>query len=121
MAYYFAFSLYFFTIFSSFAQKKTNKIDSLEKLLPTQNDTSQVNIYLLLSLENKLKNPAKSLEYAEKALQNAQKINFKMGEINALVAVGAAEDLRGNFTKAITLYTQAQTQLQTQLLAQRQA
>lgn len=112
MAYYFAFFLYFFTIFSSFAQKNNNKIDSLEKLLATQKDTSQVNIYLLLSLENKLKNPAKSLEYAEKALQNAQKIDFKTGETNALIAIGAAEDLKGNFNKAITLYTQAQTQAQ---------
>ena len=87
----------------SFSQQLDREIDSLMNVLKTAaEDTNKVNT---LNALNKLycgtALKAETKGYFDKALQLAQKLNFKRGIANAYFNFGLNYDLQGNYSEAL--------------------
>ena len=101
-------SLFFILIFhfisSSFAQQN----DSLQQLLDTKKDTAKVNL-----LNDWCRNSfqtgkyAMAMNYGERALEEAQKLNYLKGIGSALYNIGRVHLLQGNYAKSLEIYIQA--------------
>ncbi|MEO6882845.1 MAG: tetratricopeptide repeat protein [Bacteroidia bacterium] len=101
---YFLLSLFYFSSLCSFAQQKQN--DSLQNVLKTTiSDTEKVNLLCKISKGylNLGKN-AECIDFANQALNLAQKNNFLKGEIQAYDAIGLAYDEIGKYTDALKNY-----------------
>lgn len=95
------------TVMASFAQ--TSKLDSLMVLLPnTKNDIDKVQLYNAIAEEYKTSNPNLMLQYADKALALAKKIDYKTAEGYALLHKGNANIILGNYKEALLLFSDAQ-------------
>lgn len=94
------------TLISAFSQNA--KTDSIIKSLNTlKEDSNKVNTLNKLSRKFKDYNPDSSALFCEKALQLSKKIEFKKGEIHALLMLGLLEQRKGNFDLAIKIFEEA--------------
>lgn len=86
---------------SILAQDK--KLDSLEKVLKSQNtkDTNRLATLVQLGRMYSKKDLGKSLEYAQQAESLAKELKNIKGEANALQIMGVVEDLKANYKDAI--------------------
>ena len=92
---------------TSFAQ--TSKSDSLIVLVSkTKNDIDKVQLYNAIAEEYKTSNPTAMLQYADKALALARKIDYKTAEGYALLHKGNANIIIGNYKEALLLFSDAQ-------------
>ena len=83
--------------------QKNPQIDSLEKVLATTHiDTEKVNILNTLSSKYNTSDVDKAIDYATKALQQAQSVHFKKGELSAYDNLGMAQFYKGNIKEAFT-------------------
>ena len=91
---------------SGVSARNTDGIDSLKTLLTStqadkvQPDTVTVNRLNNIASQFFLLNPDSTLYYANKAVEIAQKINFKAGKANALAQIAHSYYFKGDFTQA---------------------
>lgn len=99
----FAFIVLSFAAFRGMAQPPSHTDSLLQQLKTATEDTNKVNLLITLSLDNVYNNPAKGLDYSLSALTLSQKLNFSIGEVRSLLAMGEALSISGNFTRAIEI------------------
>ncbi len=101
--------LYIFLLFSLFANSQSKPIDSLFiALKKAKNNTDKVQTLNAIADEYKTSNPKLMLDYAKKALQLSQQIQFKVGEGNAYLNIGNSNIITGNYPIALQNFTLAQ-------------
>ncbi len=84
------------------ARCQDRKADSLEKLLlQTPQDTTRVLLLVQLTLRNTFFKSDTALILARQAIALAQKLGFSKGEIRALIRLGEARRLRGEYPQAL--------------------
>src|ERR1035437_8583282 len=103
----FLLSLFFLLHSTTCFSQSTNKIDSLESELKKSVDTSKVNVLNALAQEYLKKSPETALDYSNQALTLSKKIDFKKGAGNAYAKMGAVYSVKGNFGKALELYSKS--------------
>ncbi|HQW68915.1 MAG TPA: histidine kinase [Flavobacterium sp.] len=85
------------------------KIDSLLLVLSkTRNDIDKAQLLNAVADQYKTSDPKLMLNYANKALALAKKIDFKLAEGNALLNIGNANIISGNYSLALQSFTEAQ-------------
>jgi signal transduction histidine kinase/DNA-binding response OmpR family regulator len=86
-----------------------NKADSLKEIIATQPDsTAKVLSYLNLHDELKNKDPNASVDILRQALSLSKSIEFKEGEVKALLAMGDQIYTESRFDSALTIFRQAE-------------
>lgn len=92
--------------FFLFAQNA--RIDSLTRLLETSTtDSSRVNFMNNLSYQWQGIDPAKALDYAQKALDVAEKTNYRAGKAYSLTNIANIYNNRSDYENALKYYTSA--------------
>lgn len=85
-------------------------VDSLVAQLPkSKNDIDRADLLNAVSDGYKTSDASKVTEYASKALDLSRRIKYKTAEGNALLNLGTAGILTGNYPKALEYFTSAQT------------
>lgn len=88
--------------------KDSKLIDSLEaKLQIAEGDTDHVNLLEELAWEYRTFNTEKTLLYGEQGVELAKQLGFLRGEANCWSRIGNAYELTGEFSKAISAYSEA--------------
>jgi signal transduction histidine kinase len=83
-------------------------IDSLKRALSqSKEDTNKVNLYQKIAQPYVYVDPDTALPYAFRALELARKLGFKKGEIRALIIMGEAFAIKGNYPKALEIKLQS--------------
>ena len=78
-----------------------NKLDSLKSRLPEEkSDTGKVILYYRIAHELQFSDMEQSMSYAQKALENAEKLKYAKGIGNSLIQMGNIEQIKGNNDKA---------------------
>ena len=97
------------TSFNVSAQSDSLEIDSLKKVLSiAKEDTNKVNALNALSyVTNNNGEGGEALQYAEKALALAEKINYKKGKAEALLNNSNVEDNNGDLVNALRIAEEA--------------
>ena len=94
----------------SFSQEKSGnvKIDSLINLLPNiKVDTSKIIVLNEIGEHYRYLNPTKGIEYANKALIQSKKINWKNGQCVSLITLGQNKAIAGNNDAALFYFNEA--------------
>jgi signal transduction histidine kinase len=84
-----------------------SNLDSLVKLLQTQQDTLRVNTLNELSIKLLFDDVEQGRKYAQEAQLEAQKIGFIKGEAKALIRLGIACDITASTDSALLFYDAA--------------
>lgn len=88
--------------------KDSTLIDSLEaRLLVATGDTVHVNLLEELAWEYRSIDTEKTLLYGEQGVKLARQLGFLRGEANCWSRIGNAYELTGEFSKAISAYSEA--------------
>jgi tetratricopeptide (TPR) repeat protein len=104
---YFLFSV---LLFSFFCNAQNRKADSLVLILPkAKNDIDKVQLLNTIADEYKNSDPKLMVLYGNQALQLAAKIKFKTAQGNALLNLGNANIILGNYLEALRYFSKAQT------------
>ena len=102
------FTLVILLLFVNNLSAQSKKIDSLSQALSkSQNDIATVDILNAISDECKSYDPKLMQEFAEKALTLSRRIKHEIGEGNALLNLGNANVIRGNYAKSLQLFSDA--------------
>ncbi|WP_136465372.1 tetratricopeptide repeat-containing sensor histidine kinase [Flagellimonas onchidii] len=88
-----------------FAQNQ--KLDSLKNLLVTANDTTKVRLLILLCNSSVNQGKEMSLEYGFQALNEAKKIGFTNGEIDALYAIALTHGKTSSYAESLDFFKQS--------------
>jgi len=83
------------------------KIDSLEALLPTVEGDQKINVLEKIAYKYRLKQPEKTVEYGNQALQLAKSLNNLRGIQKALSVLGLGNKYLGNYDDALTFQQEA--------------
>lgn len=100
---------FFFLLMLMFghASAQTSKIDSLKKLLQTeQRDTSRVTLLWKLAEQYQFFKPDTTLQLAQQAFLQAKHIKYTEGESRSLAVMATGQYLLGNYTAALSNYMQ---------------
>ncbi|WP_422859713.1 tetratricopeptide repeat-containing sensor histidine kinase [Flagellimonas sp. S174] len=84
---------------NSFAQ--TQKLDSLKAVLPTANDTTQVNTLRRIGNGYRFIDKEKAVDYGLQSLEKSREIGFKLGVIKALYDLGQTHGITGDYPKSM--------------------
>ncbi|NJO01519.1 MAG: hypothetical protein HC880_07375 [Bacteroidia bacterium] len=76
------------------------RIDSLLNALNQSHDTAKVWVWMELSAEYHSFNPNKAIQYGEKALHLAQKLDYRQGIGRSLHYIGTAYRAKLDFTRS---------------------
>ena len=103
------FLLFFIILYCNIIQGQNKKVvDSLETLLKTDLSTQErVDIYVKLAKQYKNSDSLNTAKYVAKAIQLAERINYKEGKVDALCEIAWATAMKGYFSEAEILYEQA--------------
>ncbi len=97
---FFTVSLFIFSVLACFCQD-LNKLDSLKiSLSAEKSDTGRVILYYRIAYELQFSDPEQSLIYAQKALDDAEKLKFERGIGNSLIQFGNLAQIRGDYNMA---------------------
>ncbi|NNT72524.1 tetratricopeptide repeat protein [Flavobacterium sp. IMCC34852] len=103
------FLLFGLLLFSVLGWSQNQKLDSLVSVLPkTKNDIDKAELLNAIADQYKTSNPKQMLDYAQKAFDLAQKIDYQLAKGNALLNMGNANIILGNYAKALQHFTDAQ-------------
>src|SRR5690606_36540005 len=99
----------FFMLLTFNMSAQSKKIDSLlAAYSKSDNDIARADLLNTLSDQYKTSDPKLMQDYASKALQLAQKIKYETAQGNALLNLGNANIIHGEYSKALQYFTQAQ-------------
>lgn len=102
--------LYLFVISFTVAQAQTKVIDSLLVVLQqAKNDIDKAQTLNALADAYKTSDPKLMQQYANKALQLSQKLQYKIEEGNAQLNLGNANIILGNYSQALNYFALAQS------------
>ena len=105
-----------FLLISLFANAQNKVVDSLTNLLNTsKSEIKKAQLLNQISDEYKTINPKEMIDFASKALQLAQKNNFKIEQGNAYHHIGNANVILGNYEKALDNFLREQTIFENEL------
>ena len=102
--------LYFFIISFSIGHAQNKATDSLLDVLKhSKNDIDKTKALNTIADAYKTSDPKMMQQYATKALQLSQKIQYKIEEGNALLNLGNANIILGNYSQALNYFSLAQS------------
>lgn len=91
----------------AFTNAQSNKIDSLKQLLQVEKqDTNKVTLLWKLAEQYQFFKPDTTLQLAQQAYLKAKHINYIEGESRSLGLMATGQYLLGNYTAALSNYTQ---------------
>ena len=102
--------LFFIVLINFFSVSGQNKrvVDSLEHILKASpEDTAEVMALCLLASEYRHNAPEKALEFGNKALELATKINYEKGMAKTMHVLGMTNMNQANYEKALDYYTRS--------------
>lgn len=103
------FLLYCLLLSSAAGWSQNQKVDSLVLVLQkTRNDIDKAELLNDIADQYKTSNPKLMMEYAQKAFDLARKIDYDLAKGNALLNLGNANIISGNYPKALQYFTDAQ-------------
>ncbi|HBX52895.1 MAG: hypothetical protein A2275_10170 [Bacteroidetes bacterium RIFOXYA12_FULL_35_11] len=109
MRYFYIFCIILFVVASGLAQNK-KKIDSLQNVLnTTKHDTTKVNTLSILGYHYLSKDSATAINYINKGIALAKKINYPKGLGNCYNSLGMIYKKIGKFSNAIVSHNKALT------------
>ncbi len=88
----------------SFGQAQ--KVDSLQNLLATANDTTKVNLLRLMGIYSRSVSKDDAVKYGIQSLEKAQEIGFVPGEIKALYILGSTYGMTDDYAPSLTYLNQ---------------
>lgn len=91
----------------SIAQKNKNTLDSLERLIKSQTDSTLVGTYNELTWQYRLVDRDKAIDYGNKAIALGRQVNYLKGVAQAYNDLGIIFFDKENYDTAIYLYNQA--------------
>ncbi|MHA7830002.1 MAG: tetratricopeptide repeat protein [Flagellimonas sp.] len=91
--------IFYLIVNNCFSQ--TTKIDSLQNLLKTASDTTEVNILRKLGENYRFHDKEKAVQYGLKSLEKSKQIGFVKGESKALYALGVTHGMTDNYAKSL--------------------
>ncbi|MFN3755242.1 tetratricopeptide repeat protein [Flavobacterium sp.] len=98
-----------FMLISVVCWSQNQKADSLISVLQkTRNDIDKAQLLNAIADQYKTSDPKLMLDYAQKAYVLAQKINYELAKGNALLNLGNANIISGNYPKALQYFSEAQ-------------
>ena len=80
---------------------QSRELDSLQNLMKTANDTTQVNLLRYLGIHSRSLDKEMSVEYGVKSLNKAIEISFVKGQIESLYALGLTHGMTGSYAEAL--------------------
>ncbi len=89
------------TVSSYLGFTQSEEIDSLKNVLIESNDTTKVLVYKQLGIKYRRHDSDLSIEYLEKGIQLARDIQFVVGEIECLLALGTTHGMLGNYPESL--------------------
>ena len=102
--------MFWVILLSLFCNSQNRKADSLVLILPkAKNDIDKVQLLNAIADEYKNSDPKLMLVYGNQALQLATKIKFKTAQGNALLNLGNANVVLGNYLEALRYFSKAQS------------
>lgn len=104
--YFFLYGLLFFVVLGWSQNQKTDSLVSA--LSKTRNDIDKAELLNAIADQYKTSDPKQMLDYAQKAYDLAQKIDYQLAKGNALLNLGNANIILGNYAKALQYFTDAQ-------------
>jgi len=103
------FLLYVLLLSSIVTWSQNQKADSLISVLQkTRNDIDRAQLLNAIADQYKTSDPKQMLVYAQKAHDLAKKINYQLAEGNALLNLGNANIISGNYPKSLQYFSDAQ-------------
>lgn len=101
--------LYCLLFLSAFGWSQNRKADNLLLVLQkTRNDIDRAQVLNDIADQYKTSNPKLMMDYAQKALDLSRKIDYGLAEGNALLNLGNANIILGDYPKALQYFTDAQ-------------
>lgn len=81
--------------------------DTLARLAALKPDTTIVNQIINVAWNNRTVELDQCISYSDIALAASRKLSYAMGEGRSLTNLGSMQDLKGNYSNALTLYFEA--------------
>lgn len=80
---------------------QTEEIDSLQNLLKTADDTTQINLLRLLGIKSRFIDKEKAVAYGLQSLEKSKEIGFSVGEAKALYSLGLTHGMTDSYASSL--------------------
>jgi tetratricopeptide (TPR) repeat protein len=80
---------------------QTKEMDSLQNLLKTANDTTQVNLLRTLGIKSRFIDKEQAVAYGLQSLEKSKEIGFKVGEAKALYSLGLTHGMTDSYANSL--------------------
>ncbi|GLU44964.1 tetratricopeptide repeat protein [Allomuricauda sp. NBRC 101325] len=94
-------TLWVVLLIGHFCLSQTKELDSLQNLMKTADDTTQVNLLRLLGIKSRYIDKEKAAAYGILSLKKSKEIEFKSGEAKALYSLGLTYGITDNYAISI--------------------
>ncbi|WP_222983978.1 tetratricopeptide repeat protein [Flagellimonas meishanensis] len=103
MGYRFSLPIFLLLSFVSIERSlgQTKEIDSLQNLLKTATDTTEVNILRFLGQRLRSHDREKALDYLSRSLEKSEETGFVYGQINGLYSLGLTHGMTGGYEESL--------------------
>lgn len=90
----------------NFGFGQSQKVDSLQNLMATANDTTQVNLLRQMSVLSRSISKEDAVKYGIQSLEKAKKIGFVLGEIKAYYSLGVTHGMTDDYAESLNYLDQ---------------
>ncbi len=90
-----------FLLMGNMGFSQTKEMDSLQNLLKTANDTTQVNLLRTLGIKSRFIDKEQAVAYGLQSLEKSKEIGFKVGEAKALYSLGLTHGMTDSYANSL--------------------
>jgi tetratricopeptide (TPR) repeat protein/anti-sigma regulatory factor (Ser/Thr protein kinase) len=90
-----------FLLMGNMGFSQTKEMDSLQNLLKTADDTTQVNLLRLLGIKSRFIDKEKAVAYGLQSLEKSKEIGFSVGEAKALYSLGLTHGMTDSYASSL--------------------
>lgn len=90
-----------FLLMGNMGFSQTKEMDSLQNLLITADDTTQVNLLRTLGIKSRFIDKEQAVAYGLQSLEKSKEIGFKVGEAKALYSLGLTHGMTDSYANSL--------------------
>ena len=90
-----------FLLMGNMGFSQTKEMDSLQNLLKTADDTTQVNLLRTLGIKSRFIDKEQAVAYGLQSLEKSKEIGFKAGEAKALYSLGLTHGMTDSYANSL--------------------
>ncbi len=90
-----------FLLMGNMGFSQTKEMDSLQNLLKTADDTTQVNLLRTLGIKSRFIDKEQAVAYGLQSLEKSKEIGFKVGEAKALYSLGLTHGMTDSYANSL--------------------